>query len=530
MKIKLYFLAVFLCFSPVSFADGFKVAANWEAFNAGNIDLLDTKGYYGAVSDGRYIYYTPCRSTTSDFHGRVLRYDTLASFTVATSYAAYDAGSTDGLQTKGYAGAVFDERYVYFVPYANMDVDRAGVRHARVLRYDTQGAGGFQNSSSWAAYDASGTTGIPPAYKDLLGYDGAVYDGTKYVYFVPYGDQNGATNTYALRYDTDADFKTAASWTVYDITNAGGSSARGYYGAAFDGTYVYYVPYANPTTFHGLAIRYNTTLPYTDNGSWSVYDASSTGMVTVGYKGAVFDGRYVYYVPFRDTVSTQHTRVLRYDTQGVFTTGTSWAAYDAQNTESLNTQGYVGAECDGTYVYFIPYENTIYHANVLRYDRTKDFQTGTSWAAYNAGATSGLNTKGYKYSTKQGDYLYFVPYNNNIGFSGIVLRYKWNNATPVYLVSFTVCQMGRDVLLQWETASEVDCAGFHLWRSERKDAGYQKITTAMIASQGGASWGAKYSYTDFTVMSGKTYYYKLQDVDYNGKSNFLRTVAITVHE
>lgn len=405
-------------------ADGFKVASDWSAFDAGNTDSLVTKGYYGAVSDGRYIYYAPCR--TENFHGRVLRYDTASIFTAAASYDAYDAGLTDGLQTKGYAGAVFDGRYVYFVPYANIDPGYDGaVRHARVLRYDTRGL--FKDVTSWSAYDASGIPGIPPLVTNFLGYDGAIYDGQRYIYFVPYGDQIAETrNTYALRYDTQGNFKSAGSWRVYDIRSIDGMVTKGYYGAAFDGRYVYYVPYANgPENFHGRAVRYDTRGEYTVASSWSAYDAGSTdGMKTVGYKGAVFDGRYVYYVPFRETESVQHSRVLRYDTYGNFKTTSNWSAYDASQVDGLNTQGYVGAEFDGRYIYFIPYQqNTTFHANVLRYDTQGDFKTASNWSAYDAGATDGLPSRGYKYSTKHDGFIYFVPYNNNEAYSGIVLRY-----------------------------------------------------------------------------------------------------------
>jgi len=43
--------------------------------------------------------------------------------------------------------------------------------------------------------------------------------------------------------------------------------------------------------------------------------------------------------------------------------------FDAGTTGGLNTQGYVGAIFDGRYVYFSPYRNTNdFHANVLRFD------------------------------------------------------------------------------------------------------------------------------------------------------------------
>jgi hypothetical protein len=64
------------------------------------------------------------------------------------AFASYGATNVNGLATLGYAGAVFDGRYVYFVPYQN-----SSGAHGRVLRYDTQA--GFSNAASWTAYDAT---------------------------------------------------------------------------------------------------------------------------------------------------------------------------------------------------------------------------------------------------------------------------------------------------------------------------------------------------------------------------------------
>ena len=141
--------------------DRFTDSANWEAFDAGNIGGLTTKGYFGAAFDGRYVYYVPCR--TADFHGTALRYDTEGDFKSAASWESFDAGSTDGLATVGFAGAVFDGRYIYYIPFSD-----ATSRHGRVLRFDTQGS--FTEAASWDAYDAGMTGG-----SGTKGYNGAVF-------------------------------------------------------------------------------------------------------------------------------------------------------------------------------------------------------------------------------------------------------------------------------------------------------------------------------------------------------------------
>ncbi|MEA3248650.1 MAG: hypothetical protein U9Q73_03010 [Nanoarchaeota archaeon] len=388
----------------------FKDTDNWEAFDASKIGGLQTKGYYGATYDGRYIYYAPCR--TQDFHGIVLRYDTQGDFKSKNSWESYDASSIDGLTTVGYAGAIFDGRYVYYTPFTE-----STKRHAKVLRFDTKGE--FTSSSSWSAFDAE-------SVGSGIGYDGEIFDG-KYVYFAPFGYDPFA-HSRILRLDTEGDFKQSSSWDVYDAKKTDGLDTKGFYGMAFDGRYTYFVPFNDGNKFHGRVLRYDTRNNFEDAESWSAYDAGNTGgKDTKGYKGAVFDGRYVYFVPFRSSKQKQHALVLRYDTQGDFKSSSSWSVYDAESTDGLDTRGYVGAEFDGKYIYFVPYSgvNNIFHAKFLRYDTEEDFMSSSSWSAYDARNIDGLNTQGYKYSTSDGEYIYFVPYNNGQTFSGIALRYKF---------------------------------------------------------------------------------------------------------
>ncbi len=88
----------------------------------------------------------------------------------------------------------------------------------------------------------------------------------------------------------------------------------------------------------------------------------------------------------------------------------------------------------------------------------------------------------------------------------------------ISLVSFTA-EAGDDsnVTLRWETATEVDNAGFNLYRAETKDGAYKKINDILIPAQGNATSGAGYSFVDTPPAKG-TYYYKLEDVDYKGVS------------
>jgi hypothetical protein len=70
--------------------------------------------------------------------------------------------------------------------------------------------------------------------------------------------------------------------------------------------------------------------------------------------------------------------------------------------------------------------------------------------------------------------------------------------------------------VEWTTESEVDVAGFNLYRSESPDGPYVKVNPALIPGASDPLLGGKYVYTDTNVVVGQTYYYKLEDVELDG--------------
>ena len=72
------------------------------------------------------------------------------------------------------------------------------------------------------------------------------------------------------------------------------------------------------------------------------------------------------------------------------------------------------------------------------------------------------------------------------------------------------------VVVEWTTESEVDLAGFNLYRSESPDGPYVKVNTALIPGASDPLLGGRYAYTDTNVVAGHTYYYKLEDVELDG--------------
>jgi hypothetical protein len=99
----------------------------------------------------------------------------------------------------------------------------------------------------------------------------------------------------------------------------------------------------------------------------------------------------------------------------------------------------------------------------------------------------------------------------------------------VELVSFTATGFEDSILLTWHTASEIDNAGFHLWRSETEDGEYVRITDSLIPAQGSPTLGVEYEYEDLDVEPGRTYYYKLEDIDTDGVNTF-HTESVILRE
>lgn len=90
-------------------------------------------------------------------------------------------------------------------------------------------------------------------------------------------------------------------------------------------------------------------------------------------------------------------------------------------------------------------------------------------------------------------------------------------ATAVTLLSFTARSNGKgDVILDWETATEIDTAGFNLYRARLKNGYYYKINESLIPARGNSTTGAHYRYVDTPQVDGR-YHYFLEDVDSQGK-------------
>jgi hypothetical protein len=72
------------------------------------------------------------------------------------------------------------------------------------------------------------------------------------------------------------------------------------------------------------------------------------------------------------------------------------------------------------------------------------------------------------------------------------------------------------ITIEWTTASELNTAGFNLYRSEGAAGNYLRLNTELIPGSTDSLTGGTYSYIDTNVIAGRTYYYQLEDIETSG--------------
>lgn len=101
--------------------------------------------------------------------------------------------------------------------------------------------------------------------------------------------------------------------------------------------------------------------------------------------------------------------------------------------------------------------------------------------------------------------------------------------TAVTLARFEAAPKAGAVLVEWETAIEIDNVGFNLYRAESPGGPYIKLNDTLIPSQSpGSVWGAVYTWLDEDVEPDVVYYYKLEDIEVGGARTFHGLVSASV--
>ena len=76
-------------------------------------------------------------------------------------------------------------------------------------------------------------------------------------------------------------------------------------------------------------------------------------------------------------------------------------------------------------------------------------------------------------------------------------------ASLVELASFAATVHDGAVRVAWETVSEIDAAGFHLYRADGEGGEYVRLNEQVIPARGGPAMGASYEFDDAGVAAGQ---------------------------
>ncbi len=102
-------------------------------------------------------------------------------------------------------------------------------------------------------------------------------------------------------------------------------------------------------------------------------------------------------------------------------------------------------------------------------------------------------------------------------------------ALPVHLISFSanVNHEASGIELNWETAAEINNSH---WLVERRDASGDYQIIGQLEGQGTTTTYTAYTLTDYRVLDGIKYQYRLLDIDYNGQITEHPPLSITYQQ
>lgn len=104
---------------------------------------------------------------------------------------------------------------------------------------------------------------------------------------------------------------------------------------------------------------------------------------------------------------------------------------------------------------------------------------------------------------------------------------KLTNAFLLVALLLTMAGCAAPVRVTWKTETEMNTAGFNLYRSTSPDGPFtEKVNEALIPPSADPLTGKEYTYVDTSAQGGVTYYYELQEVERNGNINRFGPISV----
>jgi len=235
-----------------------------------------------------------------------------------------------------------------------------------------------------------------------------------------------------------------------------------------------------------------------DNTAFSNWDDTNYFSAVSDISGV----NYLVYLIYVDSVSG-------YIKSTTYNSGTSsWTS-----PETVSNSG----SCSSPALFYDETYGTIYafwiDGNSIKYKRKEGPQWPTNETTFKSNLTS-PSFLGTAYSdTENIGIIWREGTGSFVSYGSVQIT-----ATIVSLGEFYALGLNNQVKVFWKTLSEIDNAGFNIYRSQSSDSGFTKINASLIPGLGTSMTGGNYSYLDTDVTNGSTYYYILESVESGGKT------------
>ena len=97
---------------------------------------------------------------------------------------------------------------------------------------------------------------------------------------------------------------------------------------------------------------------------------------------------------------------------------------------------------------------------------------------------------------------------------------------PVNLSFFRPTLEDGKVVVRWTTESELDNAGFNIYRSESRNGEFTQVNEKLIQGKGTTAERSTYKWVDTSAKPGAIYYYQIEDVSFAGERTTLTTTKL----
>jgi hypothetical protein len=119
--------------------------------------------------------------------------------------------------------------------------------------------------------------------------------------------------------------------------------------------------------------------------------------------------------------------------------------------------------------------------------------------------------------------MYSLPY-SGASATALTIDYCWQTALPVELASFTSTSAGKEIILKWETKTEINLSKFVIERSS-DNKNFQICSE--VWGHGNSLTSSYYTFTDSKVEPG-IYYYRLKMTDMDGTYKYSNLTEVKI--